>query len=511
MEDKKITLVLEDNRYEVDKTMLINKSHYFECLFSPNFNNTSNKEHIINYSIDPFTLQNFVEWIQNDTEIMMDSNYFVKSSMVKYKMGNIEDLLNLLELSVLFMVDDLVDDITNIIVLYWLKPDEIIDIWLLAKDLALQPLSDICFSVCLDCFMDLPISTLTTLPINDFKQLVQNNNFRSTKKYLYSVLHKWINNNKDSAINIDIPRTRTIEYVQYVIGHELDNSGNKKEYICCWNDKQFSKYMPLKSLKMYGKELVGHQITGRGFSIYLVGGEFGLGTGQFNETIWRYCLISKKWYFFARLPHSRRHMVLGFIGNNLIVAGGVSRHRVKVLNVDMLNIHTGKWKRSADIPEWFTEVPPHTFVKKKLFLLQTYLNIFDFEFESWKVITLNSIISPRHSSFLMEYGIIIFIIKNNEVVLHKISNIQEKICDDCLQVYKGYTMTRNMNDEYLLKDEFIPNVGVMSILSKVCESCNYSCLQTEDETKYDSMGLILTPRLGSFYTINPNTLHCIST
>ncbi|XP_014607627.1 PREDICTED: uncharacterized protein LOC106788675 isoform X2 [Polistes canadensis] len=488
MEYEIITLVLQDNRFEVDKTKLINKSHYFECLFSPHFYNTPKKEHIINYNIDLFTFQNFIEWIQDDTEISMECSYFVKSSMLKYKTENIKDLLNLLELAVLFLVDNLINDITDIIVLYWLKSNNVIDIWLLAKDLAVQPLSDICLSVCLDRFMDLPINVLIELSINNFKELIQNNNIRSTQKYLHYVLQEWTNNNKDSTINniqINIAGTRRIEWVQYVIGYEIENYGYKKEYICCWNDNQFSKLVELKYLKVCGRDLVGQQITGRGFSIYLAGGEFGLGTGQFNETIWRYCLIAKKWYYFARLPYPRRHMVLGFIG---------------------------QWKRTTNIPEWFTEVPPHTFVNKKLLLLQTSLNIFDSELESWKIVTLNNIIMPpRYRSSLIVYGIVIFIINNNEIVLHKISNVQEKICDDCLQLYKDHTMVHTMSDEYLLEEEFIPDIGVLSILSKVCESCNYSYLQRDDEIKNDSLGLTLTPRVGSFCTINPSTLHCIST
>lgn len=57
MEDEIITLILENNRFEVDKKRLINKSHYFHCLFSPNFYDSQNKEHIINYDITSSMLQ----------------------------------------------------------------------------------------------------------------------------------------------------------------------------------------------------------------------------------------------------------------------------------------------------------------------------------------------------------------------------------------------------------------------------------------------------------------------
>lgn len=33
-----------------------------------------------------------------------------------------------------------------------------------------------------------------------------------------------------------------------------------------------------------------------GFSIYVIGGEKGIGTGRFIKSIWRFCLISRTWY-----------------------------------------------------------------------------------------------------------------------------------------------------------------------------------------------------------------------
>lgn len=57
MEDEIITLILGNVPFKVDKKKLINKSHYFDCLFSPNFYDSRNKEHIINYDIGLSTLQ----------------------------------------------------------------------------------------------------------------------------------------------------------------------------------------------------------------------------------------------------------------------------------------------------------------------------------------------------------------------------------------------------------------------------------------------------------------------
>lgn len=52
-----ITLIHNENHIEVDKQKLASKSCYFASLFSHNFNDSHNKEYIINYNIAFSTLQ----------------------------------------------------------------------------------------------------------------------------------------------------------------------------------------------------------------------------------------------------------------------------------------------------------------------------------------------------------------------------------------------------------------------------------------------------------------------
>lgn len=51
------TLILDGHRIEVNKQKLANKSRYFSSLFSHNFNDSHNKEHVINYDVSLETLQ----------------------------------------------------------------------------------------------------------------------------------------------------------------------------------------------------------------------------------------------------------------------------------------------------------------------------------------------------------------------------------------------------------------------------------------------------------------------
>lgn len=52
-----IILILGKDSIEVNKEKLANKSHYFASLFSHNFSDSHEKEHVINYNIDLSTLQ----------------------------------------------------------------------------------------------------------------------------------------------------------------------------------------------------------------------------------------------------------------------------------------------------------------------------------------------------------------------------------------------------------------------------------------------------------------------
>lgn len=120
--------------------------------------------------------------------------------MIKFLEKNFAELLNLLQLSVLFMVDELTHDIVEVIVYCWLLPDAVVDVWLLAQDLNVKILQDICFSFCLDRFEELPLSSLVELTKDNVIKLVGNVNVRSSTKYLCLVRTEWTKHN--TVINI---------------------------------------------------------------------------------------------------------------------------------------------------------------------------------------------------------------------------------------------------------------------------------------------------------------------
>ncbi|XP_006618264.1 uncharacterized protein LOC102681085 isoform X1 [Apis dorsata] len=500
-----LTLILKENRLKVNKEKLASKSCYFASLFSHNFNDSHNKEHVINYDIALYTLQNFVEWIHNEQRV--DIYYHsIKVSMTKFLQNNFIELLNLLQLSVLFIVDELINDIIEIIVLCWLLPEKVIDIWLLAQELNIKPLRDICLSVCLDRFKELPLSMLIELTTDNISQLIQNINVRSSKSYLYFVKNKWMKHHTISD-TIDIKEEREYKFIKGTVVCERDDSNdNKIANLYIWDNNILCKSIQLKSIQYPEKWINGMQVIGRGFSVYTIGGEVGLEGGQFNEIISRYCLLSNKWYYQAELPNPRRHMIAAFISNKLIIVGGVGKHRVKLRSVDILDIHTGEWKEGAYVPECFTEVPPHCVLNGRLFFLKSTLYIYYPEDNYWRIVKgLYNNPNLQRVNALLTYDSTLFLI-DMAILLRIDITRRNSVCkrEECLKGRVDHTLLSFVvyKDRWCeLRYVEIDLTGIMIL--NVSEG-NNQFLHTEIK-----MGLedSISPMMNCFNIIDPHTLY----
>lgn len=158
-----------------------------------------NKLFIVQLKLKAMTLilQDFIDWINNDE----CENVIITS----YK-DNLERPLILLELSVLFAVDDLTKYITHILEEY-LSPEDVLNIWLLAQELGLSVLQDLCLAFCLDRFTELPLCWINKLSRQNFLKLVGNINLRianvnNAESYLLDIVQGWMKVNQVSIIYI---------------------------------------------------------------------------------------------------------------------------------------------------------------------------------------------------------------------------------------------------------------------------------------------------------------------
>ncbi|EGI66717.1 Kelch domain-containing protein 6 [Acromyrmex echinatior] len=333
-----VILILKAERFEVEKQKLISKSQYFAALLSANYLECNQTEHIINYDISQISLQDFINWVHNDK---------IDIPTIHYDIKEFDRLLVLLELSVLFAVDNLIEDVIDRLERYYMSPKYVINIWLISQDLNINVLRDLSLAVCLDRFDELPISSIYELSRENFLKLLGNINIRSTESYLFHVTHEWMNHHCDFTIPMDILRNKEIKVLHSIISCESSDIINSKQFIHCWDGNDFFELTSFKYPKditdrSTGKNiLTGMQIIARGYNLYLCGGEFGIGSGRFNKNVWRYSLISKKWFLETVMPIERRHMVTVFLKNKLMLVGGVGRYRQKLQSIDIYDVHTG--------------------------------------------------------------------------------------------------------------------------------------------------------------------------
>lgn len=98
--------------------------------------------------------------------------------------NNYDNLLELLDTSVLFISDKLSRQLTQIIIKNWLLPDKLFQLWKFAEERSLFTLKDVVFETYLDRFYDVPEEELKQLPLKNLKELVTNCNFTNRSKLL---------------------------------------------------------------------------------------------------------------------------------------------------------------------------------------------------------------------------------------------------------------------------------------------------------------------------------------
>ncbi|XP_077269654.1 uncharacterized protein LOC143901328 isoform X2 [Temnothorax americanus] len=420
-----VTLIFKEERFEVEKKKLIDKSQYFAALLSANYLEYGQTDHVINYDVSLILLQDFIDWIHHDK--------ITFTSATSYGFEELDRLLILLELSVLFAADKLIEDITDRLERYYMSPQYAIDIWLLAQELNINVLKDLSLAFCLDHFDELPLDSIYELSKEHFMKLIGNINVRATVSHLLDITRKWMNHRHG------------------VISCEYKNG---KQYIHCWDGNDFFELTSfeypadiVEHCCITGRPLEGMQITANRYNLYLCGGEYGIGSGKFNKNVWRYHLISKKWILETVMPVKRRHMITVFLKDKLYLVGGVGRYRQKLQTIDIYDIYTGMWTSSrALISLQFTSVPEHFIFNDKLIIhqyLPTYYIYFP-DVDEWETKIWRNFIPPDKPILTLNpMSCYIDFVDQDEMVLKAIAETcNVKGCNDIIKTFSNITHIR---------------------------------------------------------------------
>lgn len=166
-----------------------------------------------------------------------------------------------------------------------------------------------------------------------------------------------------SAENLLVKGPRTLPLVPCVVANIPVKSSDivhsprqkwkeksKQPYIFFWDGKKPVPFLHLEKIDQGPAEPVGYKVIIKDLKMYVIGGEYMMGYGDWNTSVWVYDTWTETWTFETSLPSPRRHHSACSIGNDVYIIGGVGRHRVMLDTVAKYNLVTKSWTACALLP-----------------------------------------------------------------------------------------------------------------------------------------------------------------
>lgn len=114
--------------------------------------------------------------------------------------------------------------------------------------------------------------------------------------------------------------------------------------------KRIKEEVTLTKLCSCPVQCSGYQVCAVGPSIFILGGEYQLGHGNWNMSVMRYSTVSRRWIEEHSLPRPRRHFMSCVVNSTIYLLGGFGRHRVIQSSVDSYDTASGEWLHCPDMP-----------------------------------------------------------------------------------------------------------------------------------------------------------------
>ncbi|KAF5278010.1 hypothetical protein FQA39_LY18420 [Lamprigera yunnana] len=115
------------------------------------------------------------------------------------------------------------------------------------------------------------------------------------------------------------------------------------------NEKQnFIKFLDMDKEKC--SNLDGFKLVGYKEFIFLFGGEYLLGKGNWNKNFWVYDIVRESWERKSVLPFVRRHFESCICDNYLYIIGGTGNFRVIQSNMFWYHYKEDKWSGQIELP-----------------------------------------------------------------------------------------------------------------------------------------------------------------
>ncbi|XP_021917113.1 kelch-like protein 29 isoform X2 [Zootermopsis nevadensis] len=164
--------------------------------------------------------------------------------------------------------------------------------------------------------------------------------------------------------------SRALPLFPCIVGHKRDRTGFRqrdsndeigcekvtvdgKPYLIYFQEGTTQHLVPFLHLSKANEgplEPTGYKVIFKGQDLYMIGGEYLLGYGNWNQSIWKYDLIREMWNFETSIATPRRHHSVCCLEDDIYIIGGFGRHRVIMDSVEKYNVGTKCWSRCASLP-----------------------------------------------------------------------------------------------------------------------------------------------------------------
>ncbi|XP_069689027.1 kelch-like protein 25 isoform X2 [Periplaneta americana] len=131
----------------------------------------------------------------------------------------------------------------------------------------------------------------------------------------------------------------------------IDNNG--KPYLIYFQEEKAQYPIPFLHLSKANEgplEPTGYKIVCKGQDLYMIGGEYLLGYGNWNKSIWKYDVIREVWKYETSIASPRRHHSVCCMGDYIYIIGGFGRHCVIMDSVEKYYVGSKCWSRCASLP-----------------------------------------------------------------------------------------------------------------------------------------------------------------
>ncbi|KAK5650628.1 hypothetical protein RI129_001657 [Pyrocoelia pectoralis] len=183
--------------------------------------------------------------------------------------------------------------------------------------------------------------------VTDIAQLLINSKSRICKEYACILVNTCPEERKRKKLKGNV--VYHDPYMRKRFYENIDSSDAATAIIYYDNaTNNFVKFLEIDKEKC--GNLDGFKIIGYKEFIFLLGGEYFLGKGNWNKNVWVYDTIRENWERKSVLPFERRHFECCVCGNFIYIISGTAKFRVMSDNMFWYNYKEDKWSKEIQLP-----------------------------------------------------------------------------------------------------------------------------------------------------------------